>query len=157
MKGNRGKSNISKVRVFRIKNRLHVSIWQNCTAKFHTWRWLKWHRGLVLALSKRMSHIHGKISWVAAVFWTSGIWCAKSSSCRTPCVNVHQGKNESSPNQADTATGDLPGLWKWAPNRSNRSISAELSLWGRIWLRRSMKGFPSAWPVSSCHSLVSLC
>lgn len=104
MKGNGGKSNISKVGVFKIKNRLHVSISQNCTAKFHIWRGLKWHRGLILVLSKWMNHIHSRLPWVAAVFWTSAIWCAKSSSYRTPCVNVHQGKNESSPNQADTAT-----------------------------------------------------
>lgn len=72
--------------------------------KFHIWRGHKWNRSLVLAFSKGMSHIHSKISWVAAVFWTSAIRCAKPSSCRTPCGNVHWGKNESSPNQADIAT-----------------------------------------------------
>lgn len=36
---------------------------------------------------------------------------------------------------------DVPGLWKQAPDRTARSIKAELSLSGRSWLTAGMKGF----------------
>lgn len=153
MKGNRGKSNISKVGVFGIKNRLHVSIWLNCTAKFHIPRALEWHRGLVLALSKGIGHIHSKISWVAAVFWASAVWCAKPSSCRILCVNVHQGKNESSPSQADTATV-RPAR---AVETGSKQIQQKHLGWAEFMRQKLTQSKHEELPWPSCHSLVSLC
>lgn len=104
MKGNRGKSNISKVGVFGIKNRLHVSIWQNCTAKISHLKGTQMDQKPGFGFLQR-DESHPQQNFMSgSCLWTSAIRCAKSSSCRTPCGNVHWGENESSPNQADIAT-----------------------------------------------------
>lgn len=64
-----------------------------------------------------------------------------------------KGKMNLHPTRLTQPQLDLPGLWKWSPNRSDRSIKAELSLWDRSWLTASMKGFPSV-PDLRAHAIL---